>query len=182
MDTLYTDRLILRRFYYSDLDDLFEYAKNPNVGPDAGWKPHGSKRESLSILRQFISSDEVWAIVYKDNNRVIGSIGLHNDSKRANEKARMVGYALSEDYWGLGLATEATKAIIEYGFEKLNLDIISVYHYPHNERSKRVIEKCGFKYEGVLRRAVIIYNGNTWDHVCYSMTRDEYFSIYKRNR
>lgn len=181
MDTLFTERLILREFHYSDIDDLFEYARNPNVGPNAGWKPHESKRESLSVLKQFINSGEVWAIVYKDNNKVIGSIGLHKDAKRSNERARMIGYALSEEYWGQGLATEAAKCVIKYGFEVMKLDIISVYHYPHNYRSKRVIEKCGFKYEGILRHASILYDGNLCDEVCYSMTKDEYISIYRES-
>ena len=180
MDTLFTERLILRGFHYSDLDDFFDYAKNPNVGPNAGWKPHENKRESLSVLRQFVNSDEVWAIVYKDNKKVIGSIGLHKDAKRSNRYARMIGYALSEEYWGQGLATEAAKCVIQYGFEILKLDIISVYHYPHNYRSKRVIEKCGFKYEGTLRQASILFDGNSYDEVCYSMTMDEYLRIYKK--
>lgn len=179
MDTLHTDRLLLRRFYFSDLDDLFEYAKNPSVGPNAGWRPHKSKRESLMVLRQFINSGEVWAIVYKDNNKVIGSIGLHEDQKRSYKKARRIGYALNEKYWGKGIATEATKRVLKYGFEIMNLDIITVYHYPHNQRSKRVIEKCGFKYEGILRKASILYDGNICDEVCYSMTKNEYLDIYK---
>ena len=181
MDTLYTERLILRRFYLSDADDLYEYAKNPNVGPNAGWKPHRSKDESLSVINGFIKSGEVWAIVYKDNNKVIGSIGLHKDMKRDSKKARMIGFVLSEDYWGQGLTTEAAKYVIKYGFDVLNLDIISVYHYPHNKRSKRVIEKCGFKYEGILRHASVLYDGKILDDVCYSMTKDEYISIYKGN-
>jgi len=179
MPTLETERLILRRFRETDLDDFNEYAKNPNVGPNAGWKPHESKEESMEILKQFIDSKEVWAIVEKSSNKVIGSIGLHKDKRRDNDRAKMLGYVLAESYWGKGYTTEAAKRLIQYAFEELNIDLLSVYHYPHNIRSKRVIEKCGFHYEGTLRLASTIYNGNVYDSVCYSLTKEEYFSEIK---
>ena len=157
------------------MNDFYEYAKNPDVGPNAGWKPHENKEESLKILQLFIKSEEVWAVVYKENGKVIGSLGLHNDEKRSNKNVKMVGYVLSKDYWGKGLMPEAVKCAIKYGFEKLNLDLLSIYHYPFNNRSRRVIEKCGFKYEGTIRLASTIYNGKTYDDVCYSITKDEYF-------
>ena len=59
MITIETDRLILRPFTYTDLDDLYEYAKNPNVGPNAGWKPHEDLDESMAILKNFIEGNEV---------------------------------------------------------------------------------------------------------------------------
>lgn len=174
MKTLNTERLMLRKFQSSDLDDLYDYAKNPNVGPDAGWEPHVDKSVSKKILDMFIEEDEVWAIVNKASNKVIGSIGLHDDRKRNHAKAKMIGYVLSETHWGKGLITEAAKAIIKHAFEDMALELISVYHYPFNEGSKRVIEKCGFKYEGTLRQSSTIYNGNVYDDVCYSMTREAY--------
>jgi len=74
MPTLETERLILRRFRETDLDDFNEYAKNPNVGPNAGWKPHESKEESMEILKQFIDSKEVWAIVEKAQIRSLAQL------------------------------------------------------------------------------------------------------------
>lgn len=73
MKTLETERLILRKFVEDDLDDLFEYAQSPNVGPNAGWAPHKTKEDSANILKMFIEEDEVWAIVEKKSNKVIGS-------------------------------------------------------------------------------------------------------------
>lgn len=181
METLETKRLILRQFYLSDIDDFYEYCKNPNVGPNAGWKPHESKEESMEILSNFIKQNEVWAIVKKDENKVIGSIGLHRDYKREFKNVKMIGYVLSEKHWGKGYATEAAKRVIQYGFETLNLDMISVYHYSNNIRSKRVIEKCGFKYEGTLRNSSILYDGSIFDDLCYSLTRSEYYEKYNKN-
>ncbi len=182
MDTLETERLILRKFYISDVDDVYKYAISPNVGPDAGWEPHKDKEETMAVILEFISSKEVWAIVKKESNKVIGSIGLHKDVKREMENAKMIGYVLAEDYWGKGYATEAARRVIQYAFEELGLDLISVYHFPHNKRSKRVIEKCGFKYEGTLRNATVLYNGNVYDELCYSLTREEYLMEIKMNK
>lgn len=173
-----TARLLLRPFEKSDVDDVFEYAQNPNVGSNAGWQPHKTKRDSKLAVKAFIEGRNVWAMVYKGSNKVIGTIGLHHDDKRHNIRARMLGYAIGENYWGMGLATEAAQAVIRYAFTVWQLDILSIYHYPSNEKSKRVIEKCGFKYEGTLRRASVLYDNVPRDNVCYSMTREEFEQLY----
>ncbi|CRZ35581.1 putative acetyltransferase [Herbinix hemicellulosilytica] len=178
MKTIETERLILRPFTETDLDDLYEYAQSPNVGPNAGWKPHESPDESKAILKDFMENDEVLAIVWKENNKVIGSIGLHNDVFRSIDNVKMMGYVLSEDYWGRGITTEAAKAVLKYAFTDLGLYMVTIRHYPFNIRSKRVIEKCGFAYEGTLRYCARIYNGNIYDVVCYSMTKEEWEKLY----
>lgn len=174
MERLKTERLLLRGFRKNDLADLYAYAKNPHVGPAAGWKPHADITESAKWLKEFIDKQEVWAIVEKISGKVIGSIGLHADRKRNNERAGMLGYVLDEPYWGRGLATEAARKVIEYAFRVRHYELLSIYHYPFNRRSARVIEKCGFHYEGTLRQASQLYSGLVHDDVCYSMTRTEY--------
>lgn len=179
MKTIETNRIILRGWALNDVDDFFEYAKNPNVGPNAGWGPHTDKQISLNILNSFIEKNEVWAIVYKENGKVIGSVGLHDDDRRKGnmENIKMLGYVLSEDYWGKGIMTETVNAVLKFAFEDMNLELVSVFHYPFNSRSKRVIEKCGFAYEGRLRMASKIFDGSVCDSLCYSMTRKEYFEL-----
>jgi [ribosomal protein S5]-alanine N-acetyltransferase len=174
MKTLETKRLILRSWTLEDLDDFYEYAKHPEVGPSAGWKPHEDKDFTLIILKSFIEKDEVWAIVNKENGKVIGSLGTHNDSKRKGVNAKMIGYVLSKNYWGQGLMTEAVKKALEYLFIDKETEVVSCYHYPFNMRSKKVIEKSGFKFEGVLRNATTHYNGEMYDDYCYSIIRQEY--------
>lgn len=178
MKTIETDRLILRPFMYTDYEDLYEYARNPHIGPNAGWKPHDDVEESKVILRNFMEEDEVLAIVWKANNKVIGSLGLHKDLLRSADDVKMLGYVLSEDYWGKGIITEASRALLAYAFTDLNLKLVSVHHYAYNQKSRRVIEKCGFRYEGTLRHCTKIYNGNTYDLMCYSMTKDEWEKLY----
>lgn len=174
METITTRRLILRAPKGQDLGDFYEYARNPNVGPAAGWKPHADSRESLEILTGFIRDGDVWSVVDKLTNKMIGTVALLNDGKRKNNGVRMLGYALNEHYWGQGIATEAARAAVKYGFENLGLDIITVYHFTFNKRSKSVIAKCGFKFEGVLRAAFTSYDGHIYDEACYSLTKEEY--------
>jgi putative acetyltransferase len=174
MKVIETERLILRHWDVEDVDDLFDYANNPNVGPHAGWKPHENKTESLEIMQTLFINNECWAIVYKEDGRVIGSIGLEYDKKRLGVNCRELGYAMSEDYWGRGIMTEAAMAVIRYGFEEMGLDLITICRNPINARSGRVIDKCGFTYEGTLRQAHMIYDGSVRDVACYSMTREEY--------
>lgn len=174
MKRLETTRTILRTWDIDDLDDFYEYAKNPNIGPRAGWKPHKSKKVSRRILQSFIRGEEIWAIEYKENHKVIGSIGIHKDEKRNGVNAKMIGYVLSEDYWGKEIMCEVVEEVIRYLFEEQKCDVISCCHYPFNAQSKRVIEKSGFQYEGTIRLAGKTYNGTFYDSVCYSMLREDY--------
>jgi len=177
MKTIETSRLRLREFRQSDLNDFFEYAKSDKVGPMAGWKPHENMEESQKILNMFIEENEVWAIEYKHLNKVIGSIGLHKDSRRNNPKSLMLGYVLSEEYWGKGLMVEACRAVLDYGFNGCDLSLISVYHFPFNAQSESVIKKLGFKYEGFIRQSTLRFDNVMLDSVCYSMTKDEFNAL-----
>jgi putative acetyltransferase len=178
MKTLKTKRLILRGFCENDLNDFFEYSHNPVVGVNAGWKPHESIEESLDILKTiFLGETGIYAIVLE--NKVIGSAGLINDPKRENVKAKMLGYALGESYWGKGYMTEAVYSIIKNGFENDDINIISAYCYPDNLKSKRVIEKCGFKFEGLLRQAELMFNNKIKDNSCFSLIKEEWLKFIK---
>lgn len=147
---LETDRLILREWKLSDLDDFYNYAKVPEVGEMAGWPYHKNKEESLEILKRFIENKKTFALIDKKTNKVIGSLGVEyysNEDKFTefnNYYGREIGYVLSKDYWGNGLMVEAVKAVINYLFNVLDYDFLLCGHYDKNNRSKRVQEKCGF--------------------------------------
>lgn len=178
MQTFETERLLLRPWQESDLNDFYEYCKSPEVGPNAGWKPHENIEESQRVLAGFVKSDREFAVVLKEDGKVIGSLGLETD-RTHNEnlgKGRELGYVLSHDYWGRGLMPEAVRGAIKYVFETMKLDYFSVAHFPFNRRSKRVIEKCGFRYEKTLKDSCTNYNGEKLDELCYIMTKEDYFS------
>ena len=176
MKTIETRRLILRGWHLKDLDDLYEYAKNPDVGLMQGWEPHSSKEVSLNALKSFIVDEDRWAIVLKENGKVIGSVGISPDENRGKYYAKYIHYVLSADYWNIGYMTEAVKRVVKYAFEEMNIDLLSAFHYPHNIRSKRVIEKCGFQYEVTIKQGKKIYDGQIFDTVCYSILKSEYCS------
>ena len=146
-----TDRLILRQWEESDLDDFYEYASVEGVGEMAGWPHHTCKDTSLKILATFIADKNVFAVVYKASNKVIGSLGIHNswaesDDKYSHLKTKQLGYVLSKDYWGHGLMPEAVKAVMDFIFNNYDLDAITCGHYSINNQSRRVIEKSGFVF------------------------------------
>ena len=148
---LHTDRLTLRPWSEEDLSDFFEYASVPGVGEMAGWRHHKSMEESKQILDSFMAGKNIFALVYKETGKVIGSIGLHEswaDTSPDYKNLRQVeiGYVLSKDYWGHGLMPEAVKEVIRYCFEHCGLDAVTIEHYASNRQSRRVIEKCGLHY------------------------------------
>ena len=149
--TLETERLLLRPFLESDLDDFYEYTSVPGVGEMAGWEHHASKEKSKEILDMFINEDKTFAICLKENGKVIGSLGIekYGLEEKLTEfdtyRGREIGYVLSKDYWGRGLMPEAVKAVIDYLFEDLNFDFLLCGYYNFNVQSKKVQEKCGFK-------------------------------------
>ncbi len=146
---LETERLILRPWMESDAESLYKYAKDPDVGPIAGWPPHTSVENSREIIRDVLSADETYAVCLKKDNKAIGSIGLMigNESNLELPDAEgEIGYWIGVPFWGQGLIPEAVKELQRYGFEELKLQKIWCGYFDGNIKSKRVQEKCGFKY------------------------------------
>ena len=146
---LTTDRLTLRPWRESDLNDFYEYASVDGVGQMAGWNPHRNVEESKMILTHFIKGKHVFALEHQ--GKVIGSLGVEEYSEENYPEldtlqGREIGYVLSKTYWGQGLVPEAVKAVIDWLFDKIQLDFIIVGHFDRNAQSKRVVEKCGFQY------------------------------------
>ena len=146
---LTTDRLTLRPWRESDLNDFYEYASVDGVGQMAGWNPHRNVEESKMILAHFIKGKHVFALEHQ--GKVIGSLGVEEYSEENYPEldtlqGREIGYVLSKAYWGQGLMPEAVKAVIDWLFGEIQLDFIIVGHFDRNAQSKRVVEKCGFQY------------------------------------
>ncbi|MFT0213741.1 GNAT family N-acetyltransferase [Pseudomonas sp. F1_0610] len=148
--SLQTERLILRPWQLSDAEDLYEYAKSPEVGPIAGWKPHESVAESAEIIRTVFSQPQVYAVVLKETNQAIGCIGLL-DAQASNfvigGNDAEVAYWIGVPYWGKGLIPEALTQLINYAFSDLELDNLWCGYYADNQKSHRAQEKCGFQFQ-----------------------------------
>lgn len=150
--TLETERLILRPWKDCDAAELYAYASVDGVGQMAGWEPHKSLEESKNILQMFQNGKNEFALELKKNHKVIGSLGLEKYNPQLDEKfyeenkGREIGCVISKEYWGQGLAAEATKRVIRYCFEEQEYDFLACEHFVSNLQSQRVIEKCGFRF------------------------------------
>ena len=175
-----TPRLLLRPFQPHDGKDLFEYASVKGVGERAGWPHHKSIEESQQILSRFMDSSEVFAIVHRQDNKVIGSIGLHHrpDESSHQEGDLVLGYVLSKDYWGRGLMTEAAERILHKAFTVWNVPRIRVSHFKENIASQRVIEKLGFTYEKDGHYKATLLN-QVFEERKYILTKEDYSSRSK---
>lgn len=164
---LETERLILRPWQETDAEECYKYAKDPRVGPMTGWPVHESVENSRQVIRNALMVPETYAIVLKETGLPIGSISLkfHSDLAEKDDEAEL-GYWLGVPYWGQGIMPEAAKELIRHGFENLKLDRIWVGYYEGNEKSKRVQEKLGFKYQWKSENLpVVLLNETRTGHV-----------------
>ena len=147
--TLETERLILRPWKEDDAESLYKYAKNPEVGPVAGWPVHTSVENSREIIKSVLAADETYAVCLREDNVAIGSIGLippaQSHTKAADDEIE-IGYWIGVPYWGQGLIPEAVRALQKHAFLDLGCSAMWCGYYDGNEKSKRCQEKCGFKY------------------------------------
>ena len=182
--TLETERLILRRMMPSDLADVYDYAKRAEVSEFLLWYPHDTTaftRKYLKIVDSKYKRGEFydWAVVCKADGRMIGTAGFTSIDVYNNNAE--IGYVLNSDYWGRGLAAEAARAVITFGFEALRLVRIEAKYMTDNLGSKRVAEKCGMREEGILRQSV--YAKGRYVDVCLcSILIDEYKRLVSKSQ
>ena len=144
-----TQRLILRPWTENDAESLYNYAKDPAIGPIAGWPPHTSVENSREIIRDILSAPETYAVVLKETNEPIGSVGIMFadgvHSAEIQDGDAEIGYWIGVPYWGQGLIPEAVQRLLKRCFVELDVKRVWCGHYDGNIKSRRVMEKCGFK-------------------------------------
>lgn len=173
---LHTERLHLRRIRLSDFNSLIRYANNEKISDQIINIPYPYKEEDavtrMNFVLQGFQNQEryVFAITLKDQDELIGEIGIHLD--KTNDSAQ-VGYWIGETFWGQGIVSEALAAILKFGFEELNLNKIYATHYPDNIASGRIMQKNGMIKEGELKQHYKI-KGKYRDLIQYRLTKDEF--------
>lgn len=148
--TLYTDRLILRKWHEDDAEELYRYAKDPRIGLNTGWPPHYSIMYSKDIIKHVLSSPNTFAIVSRKSNKPVGNISLITNLKSnldISYNEAEIGFWIGVPYWGQGLMFEALSEVLNFAFKRKNLDKIWAGYFDGNNQSKRVLEKSGFTYQ-----------------------------------
>ena len=174
---LKSERLILRRWEDSDAESLYEYAKEPEVGPIAGWPAHRSIDESLDVIRNVFSGKEAYAICLKTDGKAIGAIELklkgHADLTDRDDECEL-GYWLGKPFWGEGITPEAVKEILRHAFEEIGMTKVWIGYYEGNTKSKRVQEKVGFRYQWKSEDVDVPLMHEKRTEYVSSMTKDQW--------
>lgn len=174
---LETERLLLRAFSFDDADSMMHnWAGDDQVQDMYGEPSYKTHEEMRGLLEKYISSYEDglhfrWGIFEKSSGECIGQVAyfLVDQKNHFGE----IEYCVGKAFQGRGYATEATKAVIRYGFEKINFNKVQICVRPSNLPSKKVIDKCGFTYEGTLRE-YFYRNGKYEDRMYHSILRREW--------
>ncbi len=168
MPKLSGNNIVLREFTFNDKERLVELANNPRISMNLrdGFPNPYTLSDAEDFLRKYqkMESSQIFAIEY--NNIYVGNIGLHKGID-VYRKSAEIGYFLGEPFWNKGIMTKAVNIICDYGFSKM--DIVKIYAgiFEYNTASMRVLEKCGFKKEAVLEKAVF-KQGKFFDEIRYA--------------
>lgn len=178
---LETERLILRPWEITDAEYLFQYASHPAVGPIAGWSPHTSVENSREIIQNVLSVPESYAVVLKELDHPVGSIGLMIGSASnigIPDTEGEIGYWIGVPFWGQGFIPEASCKIMQHGFEDLGLQRLWCGYFDGNNKSKRAQEKCGFTYHHTTNNVPCAIEGLLRTEHITCITRQEWERLH----
>ena len=149
-----TERLLLRRLRRTDRLDLYAYGQRQEVTRYLLWDSYRSLDDVDHFLTATLQNYQLgepasWGIEDLESGTVVGTLSYVDHEPR--HRRVEIGYALAPDSWGKGYMPEAIAALLRYTFESLNLNRVEARVIPANQSSARVLLKCGFRLEGVLR-------------------------------
>jgi Acetyltransferases, including N-acetylases of ribosomal proteins len=156
---LETKRLYLRKIIPDHANDMFEYSKDPNVTKYLTWTPHTSVKQTenyIKLLQKQYQNGSFfdWGLVCKEDMRFIGTCGFTSFDYEQNKAE--IGYVISENYRGNGLACEAALKVMEFAFDTLLVDKVEAKFIDGNLPSARVMQKCGMKFEAIYHNSMFI--------------------------
>ncbi len=179
-DVLETKRLILRHWKGEDAESLYKYASNPDIGPIAGWPVHQSIQDSIGVIKNVFAKPYTYSVVLKETNEPIGCINLmigKESNLKLPDNEGEIGYWIGVPYWGQGLIPEAAKEIIRFAFEVLKLQKLWCGYFVGNDKSKRVSEKCGFRFAETKKDVSCAIQGLLRDEHITSLSYAEWSAI-----
>lgn len=175
---LATDRLTLRELTLDDVDWYQRHFSTQEIVTGSGFPPPESKDAAKEEFELYIlgpwkqKTGLRWGIELKDDPGLIGSVGFYKWEDDPHRKAE-IGYDLDPAHWGKGIMREALEAVIDYGFDKMNLNRITLLVISYNERSLRLVRRLGFVQEGIMRESASV-DGRFIDDVLFSLLRSEW--------
>ncbi|HZS96690.1 MAG TPA: GNAT family N-acetyltransferase [Terriglobales bacterium] len=168
-----TERLTLRSYTSTDIPDLIRLAGAREVAATTLRIPHPyTEQDAKDFIEAYAAKTVLetrFAITLTSDRQLCGGIGLRMDEPHQHAE---LGYWLGVPYWGQGYATEAARAVIQYGFETLGLHRIYASYVPHNVASGRVLQKIGMRREGLMRSHICKW-GEFQDLECYGMLKTD---------
>lgn len=178
--TIETPRLLLRCMKPCDCEDMYEYSCRADTTKYLTWSEHESKQFThryLEYLQKQYSHGEFydWAVTLKENGKMIGTCGFTSFDLPNNSAE--VGYVINPSYWGKGYASEALLRVLDFGFMKLNLHRMQARYMDGNNASRRVMDKCGMRYEGTSISSMYIKEQYATVHTC-AILSEEYIKKY----
>lgn len=176
---LTTPRLTLRKMLVLDTEDMYAYACRADVTQYLTWYPHPDRdytRQYLQYLGNRYAAGMFydWAIVYEPDCKMVGTCGF--TSFNCSADSAEVGYVLNPEYWGKGIAQEALQRVLRFGFENLQLNRIEAKYIRENERSRRLMERVGMRFEGIMREGMLIKGSYVDVGIC-SILRKEWEAL-----
>lgn len=179
---LQTERLTLRPWAPRDEEAMNLYCRDPEVGPPAGWPPHRSLEESRGIVKMLMACPEAYAICMKGTDEPIGCIDLKLKDRTDltdREDEGELGYWLGKPFWGRGIMPEAAREMLRHAFEDLGIQKVWCAYYDGNEKSKRVQEKVGFRYQWTTENVDVPLLGEKRTGHVNAMTKTEWLNKQK---
>ena len=174
---LFSERLILRKFTMADAEAMYHnWASDAEVTKYLRWPAHKDQSVTETVLNHWIVEYEnpafyQWAIVPKNLQEPIGNISVVNINDKTN--TLHIGYCIGKKWWHMGYTSEALKTILPFLFLEVKANRIETQHDPNNPNSGAVMQKCGFKFEGILRSADWNNQGIV-DAAMYSILEEEF--------
>ncbi len=173
---LETERLTLRELTGADAHPLFEFFRTTEYTQYLSFDRHTTVDHTHGFIAWtrdiFQNKDSVrWALELKASNQIIGTAGLHFWNRDIH--CAEAGYHVGPPFWGRGFATEVLHAMVDFGFQRMDLNRLEARHNDGNDASGRVLEKVGFQKEGIWRQREL-KEGRMVDVHQYSLLRDEY--------
>jgi len=171
--TLRTERLVLREPAPADAPAVLVFRGDPRVQRfnDEPLRDVAAAEAFIEFLRANSAADarRHWAITV--NDEVVGLIGLH--TWQHHHRRAELGYDMAVPYWGQGIASEAARAVIGYGFTTMKLHRIQAHTIADNHRSVRLLERLGFRREGTLRQYSLEDDLTFHDSAVYGLLRTD---------